>query len=391
MKILMVAPQPFFQPRGTPLSVLGRLKAISELGHQVDLVTYHLGKDVHINNVNIIRIPAIPFIKKVKVGPSKTKILLDVFLILKVLILLMRNRYDLLHSHEEAGFFCTWLSKLFDIPHLYDMHSSLPQQLANFKFTDSAFFRKLFEKLERATIQDAAAVITICPDLYSYARGLNSNKNCILIENTLNYDQIFPDSKEDASELRRRLNLNNKTVALYAGTFEPYQGLDLLIESAQRVIKDFPKVMFLLVGGSPDQVTQYKKMVSERGLEDNFIFTGSISPDSVGGYVKAADVLLSPRIEGTNTPLKIYSYLRSGKPIVATRHPTHTQVLSDDVAILTDCTSEGFAEGIKLLLDNPGLGRELAERAQRLSEDKYSYEVYLAKTKEVLRCAGYAA
>ena len=383
----MVAPQPFFQPRGTPLSVLGRLKAISELGHQVDLVTYHLGRDIQIDNVNIIRIPNIPFIKKVKVGPSKTKILLDLLIIIKVLSLLGRNRYDLIHSHEEAGFFCTWLSKIFSIPHVYDMHSSLPQQLTNFKFTDSVLFRRLFERLEKATIDHAAAVITICPDLYAYAKRINSNKNCVLIENTLNYNQIFPDVKENTSELRERFNLNNKTVALYAGTFEPYQGLDLLIEGAQKVVKDFPKVVFLLVGGSPDQVTQYKKMVSKKALGDYFIFTGSVSPASVGSYLEIADILLSPRIEGTNTPLKIYSYLRSGKPIVATYHPTHTQVLSDDVAVLTDCTPEGFAQGIKLLLSNPHLGKELGERAQRLAEEKYSYDAYLAKTKEVLKCA----
>ena len=53
---------------------------------------------------------------------------------------------------------------------------------------------------------------------------------------------------------------------------------------------------------------------------------------------------------GTNTPLKIYQYLRSGRPIVATRLLTHTQVLSDEVAVLTPATPEGFAEGILRVL-----------------------------------------
>ena len=115
MKILMVAPQPFFEPRGTPFSVLGRLKALSKLGHEVDLVTYHIGEDVAIPGVVIRRIPSIPFIRKISIGPSVKKLFLDMFLLVKTMSLLMRRRYDLLHSHEEASFFCVFFAKVFRV------------------------------------------------------------------------------------------------------------------------------------------------------------------------------------------------------------------------------------------------------------------------------------
>ena len=83
MKILMIAPQPFFQPRGTPFSVLGRLHTLSKLGHNVDLVTYHIGQDVQIPNVTIHRIKKVPFIKNIKIGPSITKIPVDILLFFK--------------------------------------------------------------------------------------------------------------------------------------------------------------------------------------------------------------------------------------------------------------------------------------------------------------------
>src|SRR5207302_10840226 len=60
----------------------------------------------------------------------------------------------------------------------------------------------------------------------------------------------------------------------------------------------------------------------------------------------AADLLVSPRSRGTNTPLKIYQYLRSGRATVATRLLTHTQVLSDETAILTGATAREFADGV---------------------------------------------
>ena len=63
MKILMLAPEPFFESRGTPISVLGRLRALSTLGHEVDLVTYHLGENVSIPGMTIHRIPRVPLVR----------------------------------------------------------------------------------------------------------------------------------------------------------------------------------------------------------------------------------------------------------------------------------------------------------------------------------------
>ena len=80
--------------------------------------------------------------------------------------------------------------------------------------------------------------------------------------------------------------------------------------------------------------------------------------------------------------MKIYQYLRSGRPIVATRLVTHTQVLSEDVAVLTPATPDGFAEGILRVLARPDEASEIAARAQHLAETKYSYDAYLTRTRE---------
>ncbi|MCH8283078.1 MAG: HAD-IC family P-type ATPase, partial [Chloroflexi bacterium] len=90
MKILMLAPEPFFESRGTPISVLGRLRALSTLGHEVDLVTYHLGENVSIPGMTIHRIPRVPLVRSIKVGPSFIKPFLDVLLFAKAIRLLKR-------------------------------------------------------------------------------------------------------------------------------------------------------------------------------------------------------------------------------------------------------------------------------------------------------------
>ncbi len=117
------------------------------------------------------------------------------------------------------------------------------------------------------------------------------------------------------------------------------------------------------------------------GIGDVTIFAGERPASEIPSYLLACDALVSPRSRGTNTPLKIYQYLRSGKAIVATRLMTHTQVLDDEVSILTGVSPREFGDGIVMALDDRALAARVGGNAQRLAETKYSYEAYLDKTR----------
>ena len=97
-------------------------------------------------------------------------------------------------------------------------------------------------------------------------------------------------------------------------------------------------------------------------------------------YLDAATCLVSPRSSGTNTPLKIYQYLRSGRPIVATRLRTHTQVLSDDTAWLADPDAASFARAIVEASTDAARAAAVGQRARDLAATRYSDEAFLAKT-----------
>ncbi len=384
MKILMIAPEPIFEPRGTPLSVVGRLKALSDMGYQVDLLTYSIGEDFLLRGVRIRRIIRIPGINKVKIGPSIAKIPLDLCLFIKTGMTLLKQKYDCIHTHEEAGSWGVLFSKLFRIPHIYDMHSSLPQQLKNFQFTHSKILIRIFEILELWVLKNASGIITICPDLFHHVKGVCPEKESILIENVIDYGMVFGDEDRSA-EIRKIYHLDGKCIVLYTGTFEPYQGLDLLIESSVKVISRMESVVFFMVGGHPDQISLYISKVHEKGVENHFIFRGQVLPQEVNSYVRCADVLLSPRTSGTNTPLKIYAYLRSGVPIVATRLLTHTQVLNNEVSVLTEPTVDGFAEGILSAISDSDLRERIGKNAMRQAAEKYSYAAYMRKLQSVIK------
>lgn len=384
MKILMIAPEPFFEPRGTPFSEFYRIRALCEMGHTIDLVTYPIGEDKSINGLKIFRCLKPPFIKTIKTGPSGSKILLDFFLFFKTLGRLCRKRYDIIHTHEEASFMGVFFNIVFRTPHLYDMHSSLVQQMTNFQFTKSKFIIGVFKWFEKRALRNARSIIVICKSLYDYAASITSNDKLTMIENFI--DDTTDDPNMDLTRLeqiKKELGTEQKTIICYAGTLETYQGIPLLLDSMTHVPDHFRLV---LIGGSPAQVEAVKQTAAEKGLHDKILVLGRKEPHDIPYYLKASHILVSPRILGTNIPLKIYSYLKAGIPVVATNLYTHTQTVTPDIALLTAPEPEAFAQGI---IDAAGeKGRIVAANAQVFCAQHYTQQRYKELITQALQKTG---
>jgi glycosyltransferase involved in cell wall biosynthesis len=381
VKILMIAPEPFFEPRGTPFSEYHRIRALIELGHTVDLVTYPFGRDVSLPGLRVFRCLRPPFVTEIGIGPSWAKIPLDLCVAFASLRRALSNRYDVVHSHEEGSWFGVLIAGMLGVPHLYDMHSSLPQQLSNFSFSRSRALTRAFTWLERFVIRRSKVVVVICPHLAEVVRDIEPAVPAVLIENAPGSGDAPIAGSGDG--VRQELGLSPQApIILYTGTFEAYQGLDLLFEAARTVIGNRPDARFVLAGGRPDQIAAARAQAERMGIAGAVVFAGQRAAEEIPLFLDAADVLVSPRSTGTNTPLKIYQYLRSGRPIVATRLLTHTQVLNDEVAILTDPTAEAFAAGIEAALSDRDRARAVGDRARELADTKYSYEAYLTRTRQ---------
>jgi glycosyltransferase involved in cell wall biosynthesis len=268
------------------------------------------------------------------------------------------------------------------------MHSSLPQQLTNFAFTRSALVRGVFLAVERLMIRRSRVVIVICPSLEETVRRIDPGASVVLIENA-------PGSAEEqatpaqGAAVRAAFGVGaDAPLVLYTGTFEAYQGLDLLFGAMARVLARRRDARLLLAGGKPDQVRAARGQAQAAGLGAAAIFAGERPASEIPAYLAACDVLVSPRSRGTNTPLKIYQYLRSGKPIVATRLLTHTQVLDDGTAILTGASPEEFAAGILTAVEDRARAAAVGRSARALAETKYSYEAYLERTRRACAALG---
>lgn len=385
MKILMIAPEPFFEPRGTPFSEYFRIKALSVLGHTVDLVTYPFGVDKPIPGLKIFRCWGPHWIKAVRTGPSAAKLVLDFFLFLKVVRRLFQERYDLIHTHEEGNIMGVICQKMTKIPHLYDMHSSLVQQMDNFQFTRSQTVIRFFRFIEKLSLRNAASVIVICRSLYDHAAGITPAAKLTLIENFMD-DRLAVCDREKLLRIKTEINPEGKKIVMYTGTLEPYQGIPLLLDTLDFLDDGFRLV---LIGGKDGQVEELRLRLQAKGQENRVRLLGQKRSQEIPCYLQAADVLVSPRTLGTNIPLKIYSYLASGVPVVATDLPTHTQTITPDIALLAAPAAEPFAAAIRLAVGPQG--QKIAAQARAFHQKHYTPDRYLELVGEALSKAVPAA
>ena len=130
MRILVIAPHPFFQNRGTAIDVLLVLRVLTGRARtRVDTVVYNEGEDVNLPGLEIFRTPNFWFAHDIRPGFSWKKLISDFFLFYKAWALVIRNRYDLIHAGEEAVFIAMFFKFLYRIPYVYDLDSSIAQQL----------------------------------------------------------------------------------------------------------------------------------------------------------------------------------------------------------------------------------------------------------------------
>lgn len=379
----MLVPEPFLAPRGTPVSIYFRAKALSELGHKVHLITYHLGEDVDLKNVKIHRIPRLFFIQRIKIGISLTKILLDFLLLCKAVTRLIKEKYDLIFSHEEAALMGVLLAKICSLPHIYDMHSSLPQQIKQGRFFGAGIPAQIFSWIENFILRNSQAVLAICPELLKKSREKGHRAKTVLLENFMGFEQLTL-SRDQTQKIKASLLLREEKVILYAGNFQPYQGISLLLEAAAEI--EDKNILFVLIGGTRKEKEKMQKRAEPLRILGRVRFVGEVTPFNLPFYLSAADVLVSPRLLGTATPLKIYSYLRSGKPVVATNLPPHTQILDEKVSILVPPDPRGLAQGLTFALYHPE-AKQRAQAAKQWMESNYPPSLYLEKINQTLKIA----
>ncbi|MBT52849.1 MAG: glycosyltransferase [Mameliella sp.] len=369
MKILVLAPQPFFVPRGTPIAVRALLQVLTSEGHECDAVVFAEGTDPEIEGCRIFRVPAFPGTRNMPPGFSLKKIVADIGLTWIAAGRMRRASYDLVIAVEEAAFIAMMLRPIFKVPYIYDMDSSIPEQMDD-KFGLPGWLRRWLAGVEGRAARKSIGALTCCRALQSTVEGYAPGLPVQTIEDVTLIEA--PGAPPEDCRF-------DEPIVMYIGNLEGYQGVDLLIRGFARAIEGGRRARLVIIGGTEAHVAAHAALAQDLGIGDSVSLLGPRPVERIADYLGEATIVASPRTQGRNTPMKVYSYLDSGSPLIATRLSTHTQVLDDEITMLVDPNAEDMARGLVELLEDAGLRDRLATAAQQRVLEEFSPAAYRRK------------
>lgn len=363
------------------------IDVLLELGFKVDLLALPYGENVEAKGLTTHRTVRIPWIKSVPIGPSWSKLLYGILLSITAMKLCYFRgvRYSAIHGIEEGGVIAAVLGTIGRKPFVFDMHSQMSEQIKDKKLPK--LLSGFVSLLERFSIQKAGAVVTVADHLTEYAKKISPKTPAESIQDIPLASSNQIDSGNVAT-YRQNLAADNSKIFVYTGNFEQYQGVDLLLRAFQKINQNSTcaYTLILVGGGEPEvdpQRVKLEKLAEVLGVRQSVVFAGAKPIEAMGDFMALADVLVSPRVSGANTPLKIYSYMESEKPIVATNISSHVQVLDSNSAYLCEPNEDSLAQAMMESCveseEATAKRAKLIAKAKHLVVTKYSRECFKEK------------
>ena len=379
-KIAMVAACPFPYPRGTPIRILRMAEALSGRGHEVHVVTYHLGEVLGHSGFQIHRIPNIKTYGKLSPGPTYQKlIILDSLLAVKLLKVLRKYDIDLIHAHNYEGLFISLcVRKLTKHPLIYDAHTLLESEFPFYRELGwPGRIKKGFgQRIDRWLPKRADHVISVTYNIKSKlieGAGM-SPEDITVVSNGVSsgYFQVGPEEQ--------RLPPDGKKTLIYAGNLAAYQRIDLLLRAFREVLNKRGDVRLLIVSDSP--FDYYEPLAGVLGIRGHIDVVSS-EFKSLPGYLAGADIALNPRTDCDGIPQKLLNYMAAGKPIISFEGSARNLEHGKTGWVVENGNISAYADAVLYLLEDTETARRLGENARRLVTSEFTWEKTAEKTEEV--------
>lgn len=389
LRIAMVVASPFPANHGTPGSIREMAEAISEKGHQVHIVTYHFGDEIPIRNIQVHRIPDLGLRRKVVVGPTYDKPILDLLMVFKLIGVIRREGIDLIHAHNYEGALVGYLAKVVTgRPMLYNAICTMTDELPSYRFVRPRWFTAWLARfLDYWVPRTADRIVPLSAELARFLqdKGISPDRIHVIplgIDNSRFHNV-------NRALVRTAHRIGERPLVVYTGTLDRFQRIDYLLKAMQRVVEKMGEARLLMIVNIAKEadLSACRTMADDLGLKEHVEIVTHQSFDEIPPFLAAADVTVVPRPECPGFPVKLLNYMAAGRPIVVFEGSAKGLQHLKHAVVVKDHDWESLGDGIITLLQNPVLAGMLGRNVKEWVEQNLSWPKIVGKIEEVYyRC-----
>lgn len=378
MRVLMVAPTSFFSDYGGHIRILEEMRSLGELGVEVAVVTYYMGKDVP--GIDIRRTAPLPWRTDYEVGSSRHKIAFDAYLAVKTAREVLRFQPDIIHGHmHEGALIGGVMARATGKPLVFDYQGSLTAEMVDHHFLNPngriypwayRLESVITRRLPQAILASSGQAIALLRDRFKVApERLHALPDCVDARQF--HRARFPYTPAE-HPLRASLNISPATTVIgYLGLLTDYQGIPQLIESAVELRRRGEGVHFLIMGYP--NVEQYRMIARRHGVDDVMSFTGRIPFAQAPYFLAACDVAVAPKMSTSEGSGKLLNYMAMELPVVAYDTVVNREYMGDLGVYASPGDVGSFVAGLVRLINSPQLREDLGRQLRHRVVTEYSW------------------
>jgi glycosyltransferase involved in cell wall biosynthesis len=391
MKILVIAPTPFFSDRGTHIRILEEALVLEKRGHQIIIATYHVGTDLPKDlktQIDVRRIRRLLFwYKKLEAGPDWQKIILDLLLIKKVFFLARTQKPDVIHAHLHEGVAIGWIVQklLFwrKIVLVADFHGSLTKEMVSHQYLGAGLLKKVFQWVERWIDNMGDVAVTSSWENTQEIGAIRKNKPTETLLDGVNISRY----QNLPSQLEARTSFglpHDKIIVTYTGALIPNKGIRYFLESIPLALQKNSQVHFVIAGFPFDLIRPF---FEGKHLEHKvtFILASPFPYFELPKLLRASDIGVDPKdVSVRQASGKMLQYMGAGLPVACFETTNNREYLGLEHIMSKEISAQGLADVIVELVSDTERRKRLGDNNRKRSL-QFSWDVSAEKLEGLIK------